>query len=52
MAQPTEWLRGAVLGNSGNFCYSNSVFLALAMAITDHGTNGPVDRLLHKIKRA
>ena len=51
-AHMMDWLSGVTLGNAGNFCYSNAIFLALAMTLPVSAQGTPVGRLLGKIWRA
>ena len=51
-AHTMDWLSGVTLGNAGNFCYSNAIFLALAMTLPVSAQGTPVGRLLGKIWRA
>ena len=52
IAGAPDWLSGVILGNAGNFCYSNAVFLALAMALPVSPPITAVGKLLGKIWRA
>ena len=46
------WLACAVLGNTGSFCYANSIFLALAVVWDESHGDSLVCRLIRKIKRS
>ena len=52
IAGSPDWLSGVILGNAGNFCYSNAVFLALAMMLPVGPPITAVGKLLGRIWRA
>ena len=46
------WITRAVLGNTGSFCYANSICLAIAVAWDESCGDSLVRRLIRKIKRS
>ena len=52
IAGSPDWLSGVILGNAGNFCYSNAIFLALAMMLPVGPPITAVGKLLGRIWRA